>query len=48
RIINVGDPIETVLAEHKTQIDEILAEYPDNPLLSGEEGWKAEWEEPGA
>lgn len=47
RIVNVGDPIEDVLADHKTKIEKILAEL-DLPLLTGKEGWKAEWEQPGS
>jgi ABC-type glycerol-3-phosphate transport system substrate-binding protein len=45
RIVNQGEPVETVLADHKAKIDKILAEH-DLPLLNGKEGWKAEWEQP--
>jgi ABC-type glycerol-3-phosphate transport system substrate-binding protein len=46
RIMNKKEPIKAVLDDHAAKIDKILAAAGDLPLLTGKDGWKAEWEKP--
>ena len=43
RLANKKEPIDTVLKDHEAKMDKILADL-DCPLLTGKDGWKAEWE----